>query len=396
MISMEDVICPNCKSTHIKKCGFNNTISGKKQAYWCYDCLRRFITEYRYKDGVIKEEEHHVAEGIRKTYPQDWPVYNESQTREKLMFLDILADLCSYIPEEERKIGRPRANLQDMVFCGVTKCYEHLSSRRLISDIEIARQRGYVTHTPHFNTTLKYLNQPFLTPVLTDLIKLSALPLKDFEQVFAVDASGLSSAFYSRWLDYRFNGDKRVKDWIKIHLMCGIKSSIVTHIIVTDGHRSDSPIFPELVRETAKNFRIAEVSADKAYSSRDNVQVVSDIGAVPYIPFKVGATGRCRGSYAWNKLFHYFQFHKEEFMQHYHQRSNVESTFSSLKRKFQGKLMLKNEDAQVNEALAKVLCHNICILIGEVLEGNAEMKFAELAHIFPSLHINSVKELRKV
>lgn len=50
-------------------------------------------------------------------------------------------------------------------------------------------------------------------------------------------------------------------------------------------------------------------------------------------------------------------------MQRYHQRSNAESTFSMLKRKFQNKLMLKNEVGQTNEALAKVLCYNICVLI---------------------------------
>jgi len=87
---------------------------------------------------------------------------------------------------------------------------------------------------------------------------------------------------------------------------------------------------------------------------------------------------------------------KEEFMQHYHQRSNAEITFSMLKRKFQGKLMLKNEIGQTNEALAKVLCHNITVLIHEAFEGNAKIHFQELAHLFSSLHINSGKSLEKV
>ena len=165
----------------------------------------------------------------------------------------------------------------------------------------------------------------------------------------------------------------------------------MTHIVVTDGYGAEFPVFPELVRETAKNFNVKEVCADRAYSGRENVRAVLDVGAFPYIPFKSGSTGRARGSMAWRKLFLYFQLHKEEFMQRYHQRSNAESTFSMLKRKFQGKLMLKNEVGQTNEALAKVLCHNITVLIHEAFEGNARIRFNELAHLFPDLHINSAK-----
>jgi len=329
------------------------------------------------------------------TYAQDWPAYNGAQTREKLLFMDMLGELCSHIPTEDgtRSAGRPKAHLSEMVFSCVLKVYEKLSSRRTNSDLEIARKMGYLDHVPHFNTVLKYLREPRLAPILTDLVQLSALPLKDFETTFAVDASGLSSAFYSRWLDHRFgySGDKKTKihDWLKIHLICGVKSNIVTHIVVTDGYRQESPVFPELVRETAKNFKIGEVCADKGYSGRRNMRAVLDAGGFPYILFRNNTTGRARGSMAWKKLFLYFQLHKEEFLQRYHQRSNAESTFSMLKRKFQGKLMLKNEIGQTNEALAKVLCHNITVLIHEAFEGNAKLGFRELAHLLPDLHINS-------
>jgi transposase len=322
---------------------------------------------------------------------QNWSVYNEAQTTEKLIFLDLLSDLCSYIPEEdERKVGRPRAGLSNMVFACVSKVYEGLSSRRVTSDLEITRQRGYLEHTPHFNTVLKYFNDPKLTPLLTSLIQLSALPLKDLEETFAVDASGLSSAFYSRWLDYRLTGEKRYKDWIKVHLICGVKTNIVTHIVVTDGQKHDSPMFPTLLKETAKNFNIKEVCADKGYSGRNNVQTAWDMGITPYILFRNNTVQKSRGASAWRNMFILFQDKNDFFMRKYHQRSNVESTFSMLKRKFDGKLMLKKEIGKTNEALAKVLCHNICVLIHEICSSGIDLKFNELAHKFPSLHIKEL------
>jgi len=65
------------------------------------------------------------------------------------------------------------------------------------------------------------------------------------------------------------------------------------------------------------------------------------------------------------KAFHFFQFNQEEYMGKYHKRSNVESTFSAVKRKFGDSVMSKNDDAMVNEVLCKFLCHNLSCLIME-------------------------------
>ena len=62
-------------------------------------------------------------------------------------------------------------------------------------------------------------------------------------------------------------------------------------------------------------------------------------------------------------MYHYFASRREEFLQHYHKRSNVESTFSMVKRKFGDSLRSKTDTAMVNETLAKLLCHNLCCLI---------------------------------
>ena len=67
-------------------------------------------------------------------------------------------------------------------------------------------------------------------------------------------------------------------------------------------------------------------------------------------------------------MYHYFQYRREEFLAHYHKRSNVETTFSMIKRKFGDSLRSKSETAMVNEALCKILCHNLVVLIHEMFE----------------------------
>src|SRR5437899_1146553 len=65
------------------------------------------------------------------------------------------------------------------------------------------------------------------------------------------------------------------------------------------------------------------------------------------------------------KAFHFFQFNQEEYMARYHKRSNVESTFSAIKRKFGDSVMSKTDTAMTNEVLCKILCHNLTCLIQE-------------------------------
>jgi transposase len=57
------------------------------------------------------------------------------------------------------------------------------------------------------------------------------------------------------------------------------------------------------------------------------------IGATPFIAFKAG-TEADNGCEVWRKMFHYFQFKPADFLARYHKRSNVETTFSMLKRRF--------------------------------------------------------------
>ena len=62
-------------------------------------------------------------------------------------------------------------------------------------------------------------------------------------------------------------------------------------------------------------------------------------------------------------------------MRHYHKRSNSESTFSMIKSRFGERLRSKTERAQINEALLKVLSHNLCVVIQAIHELGIEPQF---------------------
>lgn len=116
---------------------------------------------------------------------------------------------------------------------------------------------------------------------------------------------------------------------------------------------------------------MGEISCDKAYSSRANLELIENVGAVPFIPFKKNTSGnrvKNRTLGTWGRMYHYFLYRHDEFLEHYHKRSNAETVFSSIKAKFKDSLRSKDKTAQINELLLKVLCYNICVVIQEISE----------------------------
>jgi transposase len=302
----------------------------------------------------------------RKTYKQDWPAYNTAQTTEKKHFQSLLADLCKGIEEPEQINGRPRASLRDMLFSAIFKVYSTVSGRRFQCDLDEAQQKGHIEKTPHYNTVFKYLEMPELSAILSKLVVESSLPLRSVESDFAVDSTGFMSSRFIRWFDHKYGAPKQKHDWVKIHLMCGVKTNVVTAVEIDDRNAADCPKFKPLMETTSKNFQVGEVSADSAYLSYSNMEDVTTRGALPFIAFKSNSTADQGG--AFERMFLWYCYKREDYMNHYHKRSNVESTMSMIKAKFGDSLRSKTDTAMRNEALCKVVCHNICCLIQSIHE----------------------------
>jgi len=273
--------------------------------------------------------------------------------------------------------------LEDMLFTMAFKVYSTVSGRRFMTDLKDAHGKGYLSELPSYNAMFDYFNSEMLTPHLLMLIEESSLPLAFIEKDFAVDSSGLSTCRFVQWMHAKYSDPHLIekKDWIKLHIMCGVKTNIITAVEITDRYANDCPILKPLVEAIRRNFVMQEVSADKAYLSSGNLSTIIDNQAMPYIPFKSNSIGNDkRQSGLWNRMFHFYSYNQERFMRNYHKRSNVETTFHMVKSKFGDSLSSKTKMAQINEALCKVLCHNICCLIQSMFELGLKPKFwAEVA-----------------
>ena len=340
----------------------------------CPDCTMRrkkckhiYAVEFYIKKQIDEEGKITQTKGVKISYSQDWKAYDKSQTNEKLVFLKLLRELCDFVEQPNYNFGRPKLSYSDLIFASALKVYSTFSLRRFMSDVKITKEMELVDSIPCFSSVGHFLQKEEISDILKKLISISASPLREIETDFAVDSSGFSTSRFARYFDYKHGKESKYRIWLKAHLISGVKTNIITGVEITEGEVHDSPSLPRLVEQTAKNFKVGEVSGDKAYSSHKNLQLIEDIGAVPYIPFKKNVTGRRdKGSGIWKKMYHYFIYKHDEFLKHYHKRSNAETLFHMIKTKFGDSLRSKSKTAQINELLLKILCQNIVTVIQEI------------------------------
>ena len=239
--------------------------------------------------------------------------------------------------------------------------YSTVSGRRFMSDLRDAYLKEFVKCAPCYNSIFNVFERDTIAAILLGLIVAGSLPLKAWESSFACDSSGFSASRFDRWFDHKHGKHKIRRAWVKGHIMCGVRTNVVTAVEIRGPNANDAPLLPSLLHRTDSNFHVSEVSADLGYSSRKNLKAIATVGAEPFIPFKSNATAGNGG--LWAEMFHAYHGQREAWNERYHLRSNVESTFAMIKAKFGDSVRNRTDTAMKNEVLAKILCHNICCVI---------------------------------
>ena len=317
-----------------------------------------------------------TADREHPTYRQDWPSYNMAQKNEKSHFRHLLSDLTALVEEPQAGMGRRPVSLSDRIFSLVYKVYEGFSWRRFDTDLREAVAAGFITTAASTSSLARFMDNQALTPLLLDLVLYSALPLRPFETSFSIDATGFSTSRFDRWFDEKWGQGTATRDWVKLHLICGNSTHIITCAATSDRRDHDNKHFHELVSQTGTYFDMQEMSADKAYLDRKNLALVDGMGATLYTPFKSNTVPpRVNDHSAWARMYHRFMADYDNWVQHYHQRSNSESAISMVKRVFGDDLNSRNVVAQDNELLCKVIAHNLRVINQAMYERGLDPQF---------------------
>ena len=343
------------------------------------------MTELRYYIGegwkpIRKQHKKAVKKPKINHYSQKWSEYDKAKTNENIFFKKLLQELLFITIDEVQipKRGRKPYSIIDKIFCMCIKIYHKSDLRKTTSILKELKQLHYLERAPSFKTLDNFFNEKDLNNILDELILISALPLANLEDTGAIDSTGFSTSRFDRWVNYKWGkheGKERV--WRKAHASVGCKTNVFFSVEVTEKNVGDAPLFEKVVGNKPLLFDLENFVADKAYSSRKILQFLHSMKIVPYIPFKKNTTIKSKGHHIWHKMFWHFKNHNDEFMEKYHKRSNIETSFHMLKSRFGDSVKTKSLVANSNEIKVKILCHNICVLIQEAFENNIFCDFED-------------------
>ena len=315
------------------------------------------------------------GEKKRPTYAQDGPSYRLAQEFEGDFFRLFLSNLMDLVKEPQRTLGRPRHKLSDVFKAMVLKVYGGMSTGRSKTSIRDAWRFGYLEKVPSANTIIEYMNMPELTPIFQECIEFTALVLRPYEVHFAADSSGFRASHYQRWCEEKHGKnrdedeeliERKKREWRKVHIVVGVNTQVVVAVRVGGG---DYPRFIPMLERVRELFEFETVSGDGAYTGYLNYEAADSWGVTAFLPFDSRHVRPSDSDQStWAKAYRFQAENPDEWKAGYHPRSNVETGFSTVKRLFDETIRSNKLDAQVNELLIKMLCHNIVVLIHEMFE----------------------------
>jgi transposase len=317
----------------------------------------------------------------KKSYQQDWPAYDAAKTNEDVLFKQLLSELLllTVKPSTAKRNGRKGFDTRTKIFSMCIKEYYKSDLRKTTSILKELQHVNIIGKAPSYKSIDNFFNDHSLNRLLDTLILITALPLALVEKTGAMDSTGMSVHKYDSWQQHKWGTQTaRTKCFRKLHAVVGTTTNVFISVDVTLKSVADVTMLRAVVSDRPRYFEhMHDFVADKAYSSRDALDFLHELGLTPLIPFKRTSSSTPKGSRIWREMFGFFHTEPEEFLERYHQRSNVETTFHMLKMRFGDYLMTKNFVANQNEIKVRVLCHNLCVLIQEAAERGIITRFDE-------------------
>ena len=186
----------------------------------------------------------------------------------------------------------------------------------------------------------------------------------------AGDSTGVSERRYEQWIDYRTDKIKSKKGWMKLHAIIDVKTRIILAYFITNSHVADISAMYTMLGKMSRHAdpNTPDFCLDAAYLSRDMCDMLSRLGFAPYIKPKKNTVHNANGSQSWRKMVDMHQENPDQFNEHYHQRSIVESVFGALKTTYGSYVKCKRPDNKRREIAMRVICHSIDMVSRSQLE----------------------------
>ena len=175
-----------------------------------------------------------------------------------------------------------------------------------------------------------------------------------------IDSTGLSSSHASQYYLWRRDPGGRSFPcgcWNKLTLVCDGSTHLWAAAVIGRGPSNDSPYFEPALTQACHHLRFDRLLADGAYDSEAHHAFCHQVLLIDEVIIPI----RCP-EYWKPKTPYRVRMTKEFPLLLYHQRWQIESAISRLKRHLGQNLCARKPESQERECLYRVLAHNLMIL----------------------------------
>ena len=264
-----------------------------------------------------------------------------------LKFIDSALELCKDIP-------RHFSRYSNKIFCNHQKIILLVLKQRLRTTyrdlIEILKVSTIPMHTglkriPHHTTLVKFAKK--IKPCLLNLL----LPHRE-AKITGIDGTGFEVE--NRSMHYQMRtGWSAYRRYVKLGISADTNSQLIMKHSIHKSPRNDNKDFMPLV----KGIKTNAVCADKGYDANKHHEYV-------YKYLKAKSLIKVKNHGKRLLIFRAGQKHRKKARREfdekmYHQRSKVESIFSSIKRKYGSCLKARSFSSQKKEVICKLVAYNL-------------------------------------
>jgi transposase len=178
-----------------------------------------------------------------------------------------------------------------------------------------------------------------------------------------VDATGLEARHVSVYYRMRRGESKRRRHrrraWPKLTAVVHLRSHLVIGVVTGRGPTQDSPAFTPALRQAVRVLPLDTVLGDAGYDAEHNHRLCREgLGVrLTVINLNPRNTGR-----RWPATPYRREMRRRFPRELYHQRWQIESAFSRLKRRLRSALTARTTRSHAREVVLRVLTHNLMIL----------------------------------
>ena len=254
--------------------------------------------------------------------------------------------------------GRPpikkRDILKSLLFIELMTCSIPRAPSLLLMHKEILG----LDRIPAARTLYKYRAQMEMTKPLERLVYEAGKELFSEEEIAATDGTGHGRSKGKTWSGDRSNPMK-YREYDMAHYLVGTKTNVILAARITRGTWHDSRQFKPLLDLEIPGTNLRAITADPGYISRDNYDLVEEMGFTPYIKPKNNAVFRPHPKNAYEKAVMFATRFPKRWHNTYRYRTKAECAIHSVKATFGDIIRGRHRTSRRNQVLCRVIVHNM-------------------------------------